>query len=88
MKMDGRLARRVRSQDAITKKYGKPWKEVVRLYYAYHGNLDDVAADLNITKPTIYRWCGKDSVAQWKQEKRVRLMEYLTNPEREILYDQ
>tara|TARA_R110000824_G_scaffold3953_10_gene18849 strand:- start:1227 stop:1496 length:270 start_codon:yes stop_codon:yes gene_type:complete len=85
--MDGRIERKLRSQDAITKKYGKPYTEVIRLMYEYHDNLDDVASELGITKPKIYRWCGKDTVSQWKKQNREALVAYLTNPAREILDD-
>ena len=84
---DGRAAPRIRTQQAITDRYGKPWREVIRLLYEYHDSVGGVAATLGLTKPLLYRWLSPTTFSEWKAQNRAATIEYLKNPARTLLDD-
>ena len=84
---DGRAAPRIRTQQAIAARYGKPWREVIRLLYEYHDNMEVVGAALGVTKPTLYRWISRTQWTEWKAQNRAATVEYLKNPARALLDD-
>lgn len=82
---DGRAAPRLRTQQAIAARYGKPWREAIRLLYADHDSMEVVGTILGVTKPTLYRWIRPAQWAEWKAQNRAATIEYLTNPARALL---
>ena len=87
-KQDRRTAPRIRTQQAITSRYGKPWLEVVRLLYQYHDSMEGVASAVGVSKPALYRWLGKRQWAKWKKQNRATTVAYLQNPARALLDDE
>ena len=85
MNKDKRTHRRVRNQQVITDRYGEHWLEVIRKLYLYHDSLEDVVADIGITKPTLYKWGGRATLNRWKLENRAATAAYLQNTARAIL---
>lgn len=86
-KADGRAAPKLRTQQAITARYGKPWREVVQLLYEYHDNIEAVAETLGVSKPLLYRWLSPTIFSEWKAQNRSATIEYLKNPARALLDD-
>ena len=69
-KADRRAEPRIRTQQAIADRYGKPWREVIRLLYEYHDSVGGVAATLGLTKPLLYRWLSPEIFSEWKAQNR------------------
>ena len=86
-KVDGRAAPRIRTQQAITARYGQPWREVVRILYIHHDSIEGVVTALGISKPTLYRWVSRKQLAEWKAQNRAATIAYLKNPARALLDD-
>jgi hypothetical protein len=84
-KQDRRAAPRIRTQQAITARYGKPWREVLRLLYEYHDSVEGVASAVSVSKPALYRWVGRKQWVEWKQQNRAAMIAYLKNPARALL---
>jgi transcriptional regulator with PAS, ATPase and Fis domain len=87
-KQDRRSEPRLRTQQTIAARYGKPWREVIRLLYEYHDSMETVGSTLGVSKPTLYRWISKIQWAEWKQQNRAALTQYLKNPARALLDDE
>jgi transcriptional regulator of acetoin/glycerol metabolism len=59
-------------QEALEARFGDSIENILRSVYEKTGSIQNVGEELGLSRRTIYKWFGREKIASWKIDERIK----------------